>query len=181
MLIVVLICGIYLTLHGIRIVEIMDMVEIIILESAMDACLLIPSLARFAVIDEARLLAVAVSFQLFGFAAVAYAKHVVPLRFIASDVVARSGLEDSSDQSTLGSYVLIVNVLRFQVGNVGSHLIAVGIGDDTLVGIILIAGIHGYAYGERVGFTATNHAVIIGTAVCQQFPIRSTTIIPLIF
>ena len=71
MLIVVLICGIYLTLHGIRIVEIVNMVEIIILESAMDACLLIPSLARFAVIDETGLLAVAVSYQLFGFAAVA--------------------------------------------------------------------------------------------------------------
>ncbi len=182
MLIVVLICGIYLTLHGIGIVEIMDMVEIIILEFAMDARLLIPSLARFAVIDETGLLAVAVSYQLFSFTAVTYAKHVVPPGFIASDVVARSGLEDSSDQSTLGSYVFIVNVLSFQVSNVGSHPVAVGIGDDTLVGVILTAGIHGYAYGESVGFTAANHAVIIGGAVRQLLPIRSTiTIIPLIF
>ena len=97
MLIVVLICGIHLTLHGIRIVEIVNMVEIIILESAMGAGLLIPSLARFAVIDETGLLAIAVSFQFFSFAAVAYAELVVPLCFIASDVVARSGLEDSSD------------------------------------------------------------------------------------
>ena len=72
-------------------------------------------------------------------------------------------------------------MLGLEIGDIGGHLIAVGIGNDTFIGIILMAGILRNGNGKGIGFCALGNEPIIAGNILHGFPIRRTVhIIPLI-
>ena len=178
-LIRIFIACIHLTLIGGRVIEIMLVVKDIALEAAIGTSPFHPFYAGFTVYNDRGLLAEAMGFHSFLFAAVAYAHSIVTVRFINADIAI--GAMNGTNQSATGWCIFFSHMLGLEIGDIGGYLIAVGIGNDTFIGIILIAGILRNGNGKGIGFCALgNEPIIIGN-ILHDFPIRSVVhIIPLI-
>ena len=156
MLILVFIGEVDLALVGLGIVEIMDMVFKVALESAVNTGPLVPADTRLAVEDELRILAEGMGNENIIVTFLADAGNKMSVGAVHSDIVLTIRLIDYSYKLALVSAVFSIQVNDLQIRDVGRDRVAVFICYNALIGRRIGTTVGRNREGERIGLCAYN-------------------------